>query len=106
MNPFIKIAYQPYKWIIVIPFLFINTMILGLICIFTGLPILPITIKNSFHVLPSDTLDITPGNIEIIVHPQVHIPTHHMDGYKINPQDNFQYDLKITPLSSILSIFF
>ena len=32
-----KIAYQPYKWIIVIPFIFIVTMVLGLVCIFSGL---------------------------------------------------------------------
>ena len=223
MNPFLKIAYQPYKWIIVIPFVFIITMVLGLICIFAGLllrqnaaniiaviwaklccaivplniiikgkknysrnksyvivsnhqsmadipvihghlglkikwimknelekipifgsacrqlgciyvdrtnhdaamksieeakkklsrnacvlffaegtrsrdgnvmpfkkgafrfareanlPILPITIKNSIHVLPSDSLDLTPGTIEIIVHPPVHILAHHMN---------------------------
>ncbi|MBT3388427.1 MAG: 1-acyl-sn-glycerol-3-phosphate acyltransferase [Desulfobacula sp.] len=223
MNPFLKIAYQPYKWIIVIPFIFLNTMILGLICIFTGLllkqdavniiavlwsklccsivpvnvvikgkknysrnksyvivanhqsmadipalhghlglnikwimkkelekipifgsaanqlgciyvdrsnhdaaiksigeakrrlskkdcvlffaegtrsrngammpfkkgafrfahdidlPILPVTIKNSLHILLSDTFDLTPGTIEIIVHPPVHILNHYMD---------------------------
>ena len=223
MNPFLKIAYQPYKWIIVIPFLFIITMVIGLICIFTGLllkqeavnffavlwsrlccaiaplnviikgqknysrnksyvivanhqsmadipvlhghlglkikwimkkelgkipifgyaalqlgciyvdranhnaaiqsiqdakkklsrkasvlffaegtrsrdgkvmpfkkgafifahdtdlPILPVTIKNSFNILPSDTLDLTPGTIEIIVHPPIYILDHHMD---------------------------
>ena len=222
MNPFLKIAYQPYKWIIVIPFLFIVTMVLGLVCIFTGfllkqnaaniiaviwaklccgivplnviikgkknyiknnayvvvanhqsmadiplihghlglkikwimkkelgeipifgaachslgcicvdrsnhdsaiqsiqdakkkmsekdcvlffaegtrsrdgkvmpfkkgafrfaretdLPILPVTIKNSFQILPSDSLDLTPGSIEIIVHPPFHILDHHM----------------------------
>ncbi|MCK5350682.1 MAG: 1-acyl-sn-glycerol-3-phosphate acyltransferase [Desulfobacula sp.] len=223
MNPFLKIAYQPYKWIIVIPFLFIITMVIGLICIFTGLllkqdavnffavlwsrlccaiaplnviikgqknysrnksyvivanhqsmadipvlhghlglkikwimkkelgkipifgyaalqlgciyvdranhdaaiksirkaqkklsenasvlffaegtrsrngkvmpfkkgpfkfaretnlPILPITIKNSLHVLPPDSLDLIPGTIEIIVHRPIHISDHHMD---------------------------
>jgi len=223
LNPLLKIAYQPYKWIVVIPFLFINTMISGLICIITGallkqdaaniiaviwsrlccaiapvsvvikgqtnyskhksyvivanhqsmadipalhghlglnikwimknelrkipifgyaahhlgciyvdrsnhdaaiksieqakkklsrkgcvlffaegsrsrdgnlkpfkkgafrfaqevdLPILPITIKNSFQILPSDTIDLTPGTIEIIVHPPIHILNHHMD---------------------------
>ena len=223
MSPFLKIAYQPYKWIVVIPFLFINTMVMGLICIFTGLllkqdavnimavlwsrlccaiapvnvvikgqenysknksyvivanhqsmadipalhghlglnikwimknelkkipifgyaahqlgciyvdrsnhdaaiksiedakkrlsqkgcvlffaegarsrdrkvmpfkkgafrfaqeidlPILPVTIKNSFQILPPDTLDLTPGIIEIIVHPPIHILNHHMD---------------------------
>ncbi len=223
MKPFLKIAYQPYKWIVVIPFLFINTMVSGLICIITGfllkqdaadiiaviwsrlccaiapvsvvikgqanyskhrsyvivanhqsmadipalhgylglnikwimkkelkkipifgyaahhlgciyvdrsnhdaaiksiedakkrlsrkacvlffaegtrsrdgrvmpfkkgafrfaqetdLPILPVTIKNSFQILPSDTLDLTPGTIEIIVHPPVHILNYHRE---------------------------
>lgn len=45
----------------------------------TNLPILPVTIKNSINILPSDSLDLTPGSIEIIVHPKVHIPRHHMD---------------------------
>ncbi len=43
------------------------------------LPILPVTIKNSFQILPPDTLDLTPGIIEIIVHPPIHILNHHMD---------------------------
>ena len=37
----------------------------------TGLPILPVTIRNSFQVLPSDSLDLTPGTIEVVVHPPV-----------------------------------
>lgn len=45
----------------------------------TDTPILPITIKNSFQVLPSDSLDLTPGTIEIIVHPSVNFLTHHRD---------------------------
>lgn len=43
------------------------------------LPILPVTIKNSFQILPSDTIDLTPGTIEIIVHSPIHILNHHMD---------------------------
>lgn len=39
----------------------------------TGLPLLPVTIQNSFRVLPSDSLDLTPGTIEVIVHPPVHL---------------------------------
>lgn len=39
-----------------------------------GLPVLPITIKNSEHILPSDTLDLMPGTVELIIHPPVHIP--------------------------------
>ncbi|MCP4119882.1 MAG: 1-acyl-sn-glycerol-3-phosphate acyltransferase [Desulfobacteraceae bacterium] len=36
-----------------------------------GLPILPITIKNSREILPPDSLDLTPGEVEIIIHPEV-----------------------------------
>ncbi len=39
----------------------------------SGLPILPITIKNSMDVLPSDSLDLIPGQINIMVHPPIHI---------------------------------
>lgn len=39
MERFLKFAYQPYKWLIVIPFIILNTMILGVICIFTALMI-------------------------------------------------------------------
>ncbi|MBU8911910.1 MAG: 1-acyl-sn-glycerol-3-phosphate acyltransferase [Desulfobacterales bacterium] len=45
----------------------------------TNLPILPVTIKNSFDVLPSDSLDLTPGIIEIIVHRPIHLSGRHMD---------------------------
>lgn len=36
VNEFLRLAYQPYKWLIVIPFLFLITMGLGLICIIVG----------------------------------------------------------------------
>ncbi len=36
MTALLKLAYQPYKWLIVIPFMILNTMIMGLICIFVG----------------------------------------------------------------------
>ncbi|MCP3941279.1 MAG: 1-acyl-sn-glycerol-3-phosphate acyltransferase [Desulfobacteraceae bacterium] len=39
----------------------------------TGLPILPITIKDSFKVLAADSLDLTPGSVEMIAHPPIHI---------------------------------
>lgn len=45
----------------------------------TNLPILPITVKNSFHILPSDTLDLTPGTIDIIVHRPIYISSYKMD---------------------------
>ncbi|THB78360.1 MAG: 1-acyl-sn-glycerol-3-phosphate acyltransferase [Desulfobacteraceae bacterium] len=34
-----------------------------------GLPVLPITIKDSIKILPSDSLNLLPGTITIIVHP-------------------------------------
>ncbi len=49
----------------------------------TDLPILPVTIKNSFNILPPDSLDLTPGVVDIIVHPPVHVsaypPDHPLD---------------------------
>ena len=39
----------------------------------TGLPILPITIKNTIVVLPPDSLDLIPGQVNVIVHPPIHI---------------------------------
>jgi len=44
----------------------------------TELPILPVTVKNSFDILPSDSLDLIPGTIELIVHPPVHFLNHHI----------------------------
>lgn len=40
----------------------------------TGLPVLPVTIKNSNQLLPSDSMDLIPGTVEIIVHRPVFIP--------------------------------
>lgn len=39
----------------------------------TKLPILPVTIKNSYQILPPDSLDLVPGSIDIIVHRPVYI---------------------------------
>lgn len=39
----------------------------------TGIPVLPITIKNSYQLLPPDSLDLVPGRVEIIVHRPVYI---------------------------------
>ena len=36
-----------------------------------GLPILPITIRNSRQILPPDSLDLYPGEVEIVIHPEV-----------------------------------
>ncbi|MCG8687642.1 MAG: 1-acylglycerol-3-phosphate O-acyltransferase [Desulfobacterales bacterium] len=45
----------------------------------TGTPILPVTIKNSMEILPSDTMDLTPGTVDVIVHRPVHISPHHKE---------------------------
>ncbi|WDP85497.1 MAG: 1-acyl-sn-glycerol-3-phosphate acyltransferase [Desulfobacter sp.] len=45
----------------------------------TGVPILPVTIKNSMDLLPPDTMDLTPGTVEIIVHRPVHISPYHKE---------------------------
>jgi 1-acyl-sn-glycerol-3-phosphate acyltransferase len=45
----------------------------------TGLPLLPVTVKNSFKILPSDSLDLTPGTVDIIVHRPIYVPAHGMD---------------------------
>lgn len=39
-----------------------------------GLPILPVTIKDSIRILPSDSLNIFPGTVTIIIHPPVEVP--------------------------------
>ena len=39
----------------------------------TGLPLLPITIKHSADILPPDSMELTPGTIEIVVHPPVYL---------------------------------
>ncbi len=39
----------------------------------SGRPVLPITIKNSEQILPSNTLDLMPGTVDLIIHPPVHI---------------------------------
>jgi 1-acyl-sn-glycerol-3-phosphate acyltransferase len=37
------------------------------------LPILPITIKGSQRILPTQTLDLLPGRVEMIIHPPIDI---------------------------------
>ncbi len=36
-----------------------------------GLPILPITIKGTGEILPSDTLDLYPGMVDMVIHPAI-----------------------------------
>ncbi len=43
----------------------------------TGLSILPVTIKNSMDLLPSDSLDLTPGTVDVIVHRPIHVSPYH-----------------------------
>lgn len=37
----------------------------------TGLPILPVTIKDSMKILPAYSVDVTPGSVNIVVHPPI-----------------------------------
>ena len=39
----------------------------------TGLPILPVTIKNSYQIMPPDSLDLVPGKVALIVHRPVYV---------------------------------
>ena len=43
----------------------------------TGVPVLPVTIRNSIDILPSDSLDLTPGTLDIVVHRPIHVSPHH-----------------------------
>ncbi len=47
--------------------------------IYAGLPILPVTVRNSHRILPSDSLDLFPGTAEVIVHPSVDLGRHALD---------------------------
>jgi len=38
-----------------------------------NLPILPVTIKNTDKILPTSSLNLLPGNIEMIIHPPIDI---------------------------------
>jgi 1-acyl-sn-glycerol-3-phosphate acyltransferase len=41
------------------------------IAILAGLPIVPITLKGTRHVLQPDTYHVRPGQTEMIVHPAI-----------------------------------
>jgi 1-acyl-sn-glycerol-3-phosphate acyltransferase len=45
----------------------------------TNLPILPVTIRNSFHVFPPDSLDLIPGTVNVVVHRPIHIKAYHLE---------------------------
>lgn len=56
----------------------------------TGLPLLPITIKHSADILPPDSMELTPGTIEIVVHPPVHLshlPTERLEKIVTDTRD-------------------
>ncbi len=38
----------------------------------TNLPVLPVTVKNAVQLLPSHSLDLIPGTVELIIHPPIH----------------------------------
>jgi len=42
-----------------------------------NLPILPLTINGTDKVLPTGTLNLFPGKIDIIIHPPIHLEDHH-----------------------------
>ena len=44
----------------------------------TNLPILPLTIRNSYQVLPSGSLDLTPGTVEVVVHRPIHMSDYNL----------------------------
>lgn len=39
--------------------------------VWAGMPILPVTIRNSRDILPADTVDLMPGTVEVVVHPPI-----------------------------------
>jgi 1-acyl-sn-glycerol-3-phosphate acyltransferase len=39
----------------------------------TGIPILPVTIKDSIKILPTDSLDVSPGLATLVVHPPINM---------------------------------
>ncbi len=44
-----------------------------------GVPILPITVKGTGHILPSGTMDQVPGMAQIVIHPQIDIKNYSHD---------------------------
>jgi 1-acyl-sn-glycerol-3-phosphate acyltransferase len=44
----------------------------------TKIPILPLTIRNSYQVLPSGTFDLTPGTVEVVVHRPIHMSDYNL----------------------------
>lgn len=52
----------------------------------TQLPILPLTIRNTFQILPSDSLDLVPGTVEVVVHRPIH-----MSGYNLARLDEITH---------------
>ncbi|MFH1156994.1 MAG: lysophospholipid acyltransferase family protein [Pseudomonadota bacterium] len=55
----------------------------------SGLPILPVTIKNTGKILPCDSLDLFPGVAEVVIHPPVDIKT-----YTIQDMDRLIQDVR------------
>jgi 1-acyl-sn-glycerol-3-phosphate acyltransferase len=50
-----------------------------------NIPILPITVKGTRHILPVGTMDLVPGSAEIVIHPQINV-TDYSDG----PHDSIE----------------
>ncbi|MCP4023599.1 MAG: 1-acyl-sn-glycerol-3-phosphate acyltransferase [Desulfobacteraceae bacterium] len=56
----------------------------------TGLPILPITLKDTIKILPPDSVDICPGTARIIIHPAIHIKPSDIDRMDTIIQNTYQ----------------
>ncbi len=52
-----------------------------------GIPILPVSISNSRHVLPDRTLKLLPGKIDITIHPPIDTTAYGLDGRERLMQD-------------------
>ena len=47
-----------------------------------NLPILPITINGTSKILPTNTIDLFPGNAHMIIHPPVDISAYPKEDFK------------------------
>ncbi len=62
----------------------------------TGIPILPVTIKDSINILPADSIDVSPGSASIIIHPPIN-----MDNRSIEELDTILSITKKTIASAL-----
>ncbi|MCP3901561.1 MAG: 1-acyl-sn-glycerol-3-phosphate acyltransferase [Desulfobacteraceae bacterium] len=62
----------------------------------TGRPILPITIKDSYKILPADSVEVTPGQVTVVVHPPIS-----MENKTIEDLDEIIFTTKKTIVSAL-----